>query len=111
MKGEPERLEKSSEKKFDEIFEQCHSAEKCKRGTLWDFLTSIVLQNIGKTKGRPFGAIQKISKKSRIGPKKNPSEKHQMGGSLVCFRGSERRCFCFGRGRAHFLLECALKKD
>ena len=29
---------------FNEIFEQCHSAEKCKGGTLWDFLTSIVFQ-------------------------------------------------------------------
>ena len=27
-----------------EIFDQCHSAENCKRGTLWDFLTSILLQ-------------------------------------------------------------------
>ena len=28
---------------------------------------------------------------------KNPSEKTK-GGSAVCFRGSGRRCFCFGRG-------------
>ena len=27
---------------------------------------------------------------------KNPSEKHQRG--VLCFRGSGRRCFCFGRG-------------
>ena len=26
---------------LNEIFEQCHSAEKCKRGTLCDFLTSV----------------------------------------------------------------------
>ena len=59
-----------------------------KVGTLWDFLTFIVLQNIAKnkTKWRPFGAIQKI----RV--------KNTKGGSLVCFRGSGRRCFCFGRG-------------
>ena len=42
------------------IFEQCHSAEECKR-TLWDFLTSIVLQNIERNGGGPFGAIQKKS--------------------------------------------------
>ena len=54
----------------NEIFEQCHSAEKCKRGTLWDFLTSILLQNIETDEGGPFYAIQKISKKSRIVPKK-----------------------------------------
>ena len=29
-------------------------------------------------------------------PKKNPSEKHQRG--FLCFRGSGRRCLCFGRG-------------
>ena len=33
---------------------------------------------------------------SRIVPKKNPDEKHQRG--VLCFRGSGRRCFCFGRG-------------
>ena len=37
--------EKISQKIFlNEIFEQCHSAKKCKR--VCDFLTSIVLQNI-----------------------------------------------------------------
>ena len=46
---------------FNEIFEQCHSAEKCERGTLCDFLTSIVLQNIETNEGGPFGAIQKVS--------------------------------------------------
>ena len=41
-----------------------------KGGTLWDFLTSIVLQNIETNEGRPFGGIRKTSKKSRIVPKK-----------------------------------------
>ena len=61
--------EKISQKSLKiEIFEQCHSAEKCKRGTLWDFLTSIVLQNIETNEGGPFDAIQKVSK-SLIVPK------------------------------------------
>ena len=34
-------------------FENSHSAEKCKRGTLWD-LTYILLQNIKKLEGGPF---------------------------------------------------------
>ena len=34
--------------------------------------------------------------KCRIGPKKNPREKHQWG--ILCYRDSRRRCFCFGRG-------------
>ena len=56
-------MRKFPKKFFNEIFEQCHSAEKCKRGTLCDFLTSIVLQNIETTEGGPSGAIQKTSKK------------------------------------------------
>ena len=36
--------------------------ENVKGGTLWDFLTSIVLQNIETNEGGPPGAIQKISK-------------------------------------------------
>ena len=82
-------MKKFPKKIFIEIFEHCHSAEKCKRGTLCDFLTSIVLQNIETNEGGPFGAIQKVSK-SLIVPKKSGA----MGGSLVCFRGSGR-LFCF----------------
>ena len=90
-------MKKFSKKFFNEIFEQCHSAEKCKRGTLCDFLTSIVLQNIETNEGRPFGAIQKISKKSLIVPKKSGAKV----GSLVCFRGCGRLfCFSFRFGRA-----------
>ena len=67
-----------------------------KRGTLCDFLTSIVLQNIETNEGGPSGAIQKTSKKSRIVPKKIGAEV----GSLVCFRSCGRLfcfSFCFGR--------------
>ena len=41
-----------------------------KEGTLCNFLTSIVLQNIETNEGGPFGAIQKVSK-SLIVPKKS----------------------------------------
>ena len=37
-------------------------SKNVKGGTLWDFLTSIVLQNVEKNEGGPFGAIQ-VSKK------------------------------------------------
>ena len=33
-------------------------------GTLWDFQTSIMFQNIEKIEGGPFGTIKKFSKKS-----------------------------------------------
>ena len=56
MKGGPFGDMKKFPKKFfyEIIFEQCHSAEKCKRGTLCNFLTSIVLQNIKKIEGGTF---------------------------------------------------------
>ena len=47
------------EKFTNEIFEQCQSAEKCKRGDPWDFLRFIVLQNIETNEGGPFDGIQK----------------------------------------------------
>ena len=59
-----------------EIFEifffrkMSHSAEKYERGTLWDLLTYIQLQNIKKLEGGPFGDIKKFSK-SRTVPKKS----------------------------------------
>ena len=64
LKGGPWEILKNFRKQFlNEIFEQCHSAEKCERGTLWNFLTSIVLQNIERNEWGPFGAIQKFQKK------------------------------------------------
>ena len=52
MEGGPFGDIKNFPKKiFFEIFKQCHSGEKCKRGTLCDFLTSIVLQNIETNEG------------------------------------------------------------
>ena len=39
---------------------------------------------------------KKVQKKSHSA-EKNPSEKHQRIG-VLCFRGSERRRFCFVRG-------------
>ena len=60
-------LEKISRKNFKiEIFEQCHSAEKCKRGTLWDFFTSIVSKQM---KGGPLVQSKKFQKKSHSAEK------------------------------------------
>ena len=86
------RFLKISEKIFKKIFTQCHSAEKCKRGTLWGFLTFIVAKYRNKRRGDPLVE----SKKSRIVPKKILVKTTKRG--VLCFRGSGRRCFCFGRG-------------
>ena len=65
-------------KKFPKIFlmrflNSVTVPKNVKGGTLCDFLTSIVLQNIKKIEGGPFGekfSIQKVSK-SCIVPKKS----------------------------------------
>ena len=62
-----ELLQKNQEV-FSEIFlvsGKLHSAEKCKRGVLSDFLTSIVEIEEG-----PFGDIKNYSEKSLTKPKK-----------------------------------------
>ena len=66
-----------------------------KGGTLWDFLTSIVFQNIETNERETLWWNQKSSKKS-LSAEKN-RVKNTKGG-VLCFRGSGRRCFCFGRG-------------
>ena len=53
-----------------------HNAEKLKGGTLWDFSTSILSQNIKKMQGGPFGKNFFFRKKSLAVPKK------MKGGSL-----------------------------
>ena len=53
-----------------------HNAKKLKGGTLWDFLTSILSQNIKKMQGGPFGEKIFFRKKSLAVPKK------MKGGSL-----------------------------
>ena len=59
------RHEKISQKYFlNEIFEQCHSAEKHKGGTLCYFLTSIVLQNIETNEGGTLWCNPKNFKKN-----------------------------------------------
>ena len=56
-------------KKFPKIFlmtflNSVTVPKNVKEGTLCDFLTSIVLQNIETNEGGPSGAIEKTSKKS-----------------------------------------------
>ena len=74
MKGGPfGDMKKFPKNFFNDIFEQCHSAEKCKRGDpLRFFDIHCVAKHQKKLKGEPFGekiSIQKVSK-SRIVPKK-----------------------------------------
>ena len=48
-----EKIEENKNFHFREKISQCR--KKTERGTLWDFLTSILSQNIKKMQGGPFG--------------------------------------------------------
>ena len=60
-----------------------------KGGTLWDFLTSIVLQNIETNEGDPLVQSKKFQKSH------SAEKRGAKVGSLVCFRGSGRVLFVF----------------
>ena len=59
------------------------------KGTLRNFLTSIVVQNIEKNERGPFGAIQKVSKKS------HSAEKSGAMGDPYCDFEIPDVCFVF----------------
>ena len=62
-----EKIEENKNFHFREKISQCR--KKLKGGTLWDFSTSILSQNIKKMQGGPFGE-KLFSKKSLAVPKK-----------------------------------------
>ena len=89
-RGDPLETWKNFRKIFFEIFEQCHSAEKCKRGDpLRFFDIHCVAKHQKKLKGGPFGGK---NFNPRSFKKSHSSEKKW--GSLVWFRGCGR-LFCF----------------
>ena len=50
---------------FFEVSAKSHSAEKCEKGTLQDFITFVLLQDIKKLKGGRFGDIKNFLEKIR----------------------------------------------
>ena len=72
IEGDTWEIFKYFRKKYlNEIFEQYHSAENVTGGTLWDFLRSIVLQNIETNEEETIWWNPKNFKKSRIVSKKS----------------------------------------
>ena len=72
-----------------------HNAEKkLKGGTLWDFSTSILSQNIKKMQGGPFGEIF-FSKKSLAVPKKNERGESLVSPGMVCYAEKQEKPFWF----------------
>ena len=80
MKGDPWEVFKKFRKNFEkEIFEQCHSAEKCKwEDPLGFFDIPCVAKYRNKRRGDPLVQSKKFQKKSHSA-EKNRSEKHQRG--------------------------------
>ena len=69
-----EKIEENKNFHFREKISQCR--KKTERGTLWDFSTSILSQNIKKNAGRPFGETFFFEKKV------SQCRKKMKGGSL-----------------------------
>ena len=71
-----------------------------KGGTLWDFQTSIMFQNIKKIEGGSLWYNQKIFEKKSHSAKKIQVKNTQIAkvGIFSCFQGSGRRFYNFGWG-------------
>ena len=69
-----------------------HNAEKLKGGTLWDFLTSILSQNIKKNAGGPFEE-KKFRKKCLAVPKKNWKGDSSVLPGMVCYAEKQVKPF------------------
>ena len=89
-------------KKIEEIFFyfrekvlQCR--KKLKGGTLWDFPTSIVSQNIKKMQAGPFGEknFEKNSKKCLAVPKKIERGDSLVSPGLICYAEKQVKPFWF----------------
>ena len=90
--GKHEKIEENKNFHFREKISQCR--KKLKGGTLWDFSTSILSQNIKKMQGDPLGKIFFSKKKSRS------AEKNERGESLVspgmvCYAEKQEKPFWF----------------
>ena len=73
-----------------------------KGGTIWDFLTSIVLQDIERSEGVTLWSNPKNFKKKSHSAEKSGAKV----GSLVCFRGSGRVLFFLSVLDALLRFEC-----
>ena len=68
--------------------------KKLEGWTLWDFLTSILSQNIKKMQGGPFGE-NFFRKKSLAVPKKNERGEPLVSPGMVCYAKKQEKPFWF----------------
>ena len=83
-----EKIEENKNFHFREKISQCR--KKLKGGTLWDFSTSILSQNIKKMQGGPFEKKFLRKKKSRSA-KKNERGESLFSPGMVCYAEKQEK--------------------
>ena len=84
-----EKIEENKKFNFREKISQCR--KKLKGGTLWDFPTSLLSQNIKKMQGDPFG--KKFRKKCLAVPKNIERGDSLVSPSMVCYAEKQVKPF------------------
>ena len=88
-----EKIEENKNFHFREKISQCR--KKTERGTLWDFSTSILSQNIKKNAGGTLWGKIFFSKKSLAVPKKNERGESLVSLGMVCYAEKQEKPFWF----------------
>ena len=88
-----EKIEENKNFHFREKISQCR--KKLKGGTLWDFSTSILSQNIKKMQGGPFGEKFFFRKKVSQCRKKNERGESLVLPGMVCYAEKQEKPFWF----------------
>ena len=88
-----EKIEENKSFHFREKISQCR--KKLKGGTLWDFSTSILSQNIKKMQGGPFGEKIFLRKKKSRSAEKNERGESLVSPGMVCYAEKQEKPFWF----------------
>ena len=106
LKGDPLETLKKIRKKFkNEIFEQCHSAEKCDRRAPLGFFDIHCVAKFKKIEGGDPLVESKMLQKKSQSAEKNLSEKHQRGDPMLSRFWTSMFLFCTRFWRFEYVLE------
>ena len=86
-----EKIEENKNFHFREKISQCR--KKLKGGTIWDFPTSILSQNILKNAGGPFGEKFFFRKEKSRSAEKNERGESLVSPSMVCYAEKQKKTF------------------
>ena len=88
-----EKIEENKNFHFREKISQCR--KKLKGGTLWDFSTSILSQDIKQMQGGPFGEKFFFRKKKFRSAEKNERGESLVSPGMVCYAEKQEKPFWF----------------